>query len=199
MSVKVALATSNEGKRVELAPMLAELGFELVLPNAGVMDHVEETGLTYIENALIKARAVSALMNLPTIADDSGLSVSALNGKPGIHSARYAGTPSDATRNNEKLLAAMHDVPDGERDAAFQCVLVYLRHADDPTPLIGMGSWHGTILREPRGVQGFGYDPLFFVPAMNRTAAELTATEKNHISHRGQAAAQLFAKLQDER
>ncbi|MCY4128163.1 MAG: RdgB/HAM1 family non-canonical purine NTP pyrophosphatase [Gammaproteobacteria bacterium] len=195
MTAKVALATSNEGKRAELAPLFEELDIELVLPDARLMSEIEESGLTFIENALIKARAVSAITQLPAIADDSGLSVNALDGKPGIHSARYAGTPSDALRNNEKLLATMSDVPDREREASFQCVLVYLRHPDDPVPLIGIGSWEGEILRAPRGSQGFGYDPLFFLPSLNRTAAELTTEEKNAISHRAKAAKQLVAKL----
>ena len=198
MTVKVALATSNEGKRAELAPLFEKLDIELVLPNSSTMNEIEETGLTFIENALIKARAVSELTNLPAVADDSGLSVSALGGKPGIYSARYAGTPSNAKRNNEKLLNAMSDVPDGARAASFQCVLVYLRQSDDPVPLIGVGSWEGDILREPRGSQGFGYDPLFLVRGLNRTAAELSTTEKNAISHRAKAASQLFAKLRVE-
>ena len=197
MTAKVALATSNEGKRAELAPLFEELNIELVLPDASLMSEIEESGLTFIENALIKARAVSSLTQLPAIADDSGLSVDALGGKPGIHSARYAGTPSNALRNNEKLLAAMSEVPDGERNASFQCVLVYVRQPDDPVPLIGIGSWEGEILRTPRGSQGFGYDPLFFVPGLGRTAAELTTLEKNTISHRAKAAEQLFVKLQD--
>ena len=198
MTVKVALATSNEGKRAELAPLLEELDIELVLPSSSMMSDIEETGLTFIENALIKARAVSTLIQLPTIADDSGLSVDALDGNPGVRSARYAGTPSNATNNNQKLLEAMNDVPDGKRNASFQCVLVYLRQADDPVPLIGFGSWEGEILREPRGSHGFGYDPLFFVPRLNRTAAELSTYEKNAISHRAKAASQLFARLKDE-
>ena len=195
MTAKVALATSNEGKRAELAPLFEELDIELVLPDARLMSEIEESGLTFIENALIKARAVSAITQLPAIADDSGLSVNALDGKPGIHSARYAGTPSDALRNNEKLLATMSDVPYGEREASFQCVLVYLRQPDDPVPLIGIGSWEGEILHAPRGSQGFGYDPLFFLPSLNRTAAEVTTEEKNAISHRAKAAKQLVAKL----
>ena len=198
MTAKVALATSNEGKRAELAPLLEDLDIELVLPDSNLMNEIEETGLTFIENALIKARAVSAHTQLPAIADDSGLSVKALGGKPGIHSARYAGSPSNAARNNEKLLAALSDVPDEERKASFQCVLVYLRQSDDPVPLVGVGSWAGEILREPRGTQGFGYDPLFFVPGLNRTAAELSTVEKNGISHRARAAEQLLKKLKDD-
>ena len=197
MTVKVALATSNEGKRAELAPLFAELDVELVLPKSDMMSDIEETGLTFIENALIKARAVSALTQLPAIADDSGLSVDALGGNPGVRSARYAGTPSNANRNNEKLLDAMDNVLDGERSAAFQCVLVYLRRPDDPVPQIGVGRWEGEILREPRGSQGFGYDPLFFIPGLNQTAAELSTAQKNAISHRAKAASQLFAMLKD--
>ena len=198
MSAKVALATSNEGKRAELAPLFGKLDIELVLPDANLMSGIEETGLTFIENALIKARAVSALTQLPAIADDSGLSVNALGGIPGIRSARYAGSPSNAARNNEKLLAAMSEIPNGERTASFQCVLVYLRQHDDPVPLIGIGTWEGEILRQPRGKQGFGYDPLFFVPELNQTAAELSTDIKNTISHRATAAAELLAKLRND-
>ena len=198
MTAKVAFATSNEGKRAELAPLFEELDIDLILPKPSMMREIEESGLTFVENALIKARAVSALTELPAIADDSGLSVDALGGKPGIHSARYAGTPSNAARNNEKLLAAMSDVPDDERTATFQCVLVYLCQHDDPMPLIGVGSWEGEILRERRGSEGFGYDPLFFVSELNRTAAELGTAEKNVISHRAKAASQLFAKLKND-
>ena len=196
MTAKVALATSNEGKKAELAPLFEELDIELVLPDASLMGEIEESGLTYIENALIKARVVSAHARLPVIADDSGLSVDALDGKPGIHSARYAGTPSNASKNNEKLLATMSDVRDGKRQAAFHCALVYLRQPNDPVPLMGMGTWEGEILRAPRGSQGFGYDPLFLVAGLNRTAAELTTEEKNAISHRAKAAEQLLTKLQ---
>lgn len=198
MTATVALATTNEGKRAELAPLFKDLDIELVLADSSLMSEIEESGLTFIENALIKARAVSSLTELPAIADDSGLSVHALGGKPGIHSARYAGLPSNAARNNEKLLAAMSEVPDGDRKATFQCALVYLRQSDDPVPLIGIGSWEGEILREPRGSLGFGYDPLFFVPELDRTAAELSTNEKNAISHRARAAAQLLAKLRDD-
>ena len=198
MTAKVALATSNEGKRAELAPLFEALDIELVLPDSGLMSEIEETGLTFIENALIKARTVSELMHLPAIADDSGLTVKALGGKPGIYSARYAGLPSNAAKNNEKLLEAMNEVPDGERGASFQCVLVYLRRTDDPVPFVGVGSWEGEILREPRGTQGFGYDPLFFVPKLNRTVAELSTVEKNALSHRAKAAAQLLVKLRDD-
>ena len=198
MTAKVALATSNEGKRAELAPLFEDLDLELVLPDSGLMNEIEETGQTFIENALIKARSVSALMHLPAIADDSGLSVKALDGKPGIYSARYAGLPSNAAKNNEKLLTVMSEVPDEDRGASFQCVLVFLRQPDDPVPFIGIGSWEGEILREPRGTQGFGYDPLFFVPGLNRTAAELSTGEKNGISHRAKAATQLFAKIRDD-
>ena len=197
--MRVALATSNEGKRAELASLFDSLNIELVTPSAAVLQGIDESGLTFIENALIKARAVSARTELPAIADDSGLSVNALDGKPGVHSARYAGLPSNAARNNQKLLDALKDTPDDQRSASFQCALVYLRYPNDPIPFIGVGTWDGEILRAPRGCEGFGYDPLFFLPDLNKTAAELTTLEKNAISHRAQAAEQLFSQLQNIR
>ncbi|MYD44639.1 MAG: RdgB/HAM1 family non-canonical purine NTP pyrophosphatase [Gammaproteobacteria bacterium] len=195
MTNRVALATSNLGKRAELEPLFKELNVEFELPSKSTLDLIRETGLSFIENALIKARAVAAATQLPTIADDSGLMVDALGGKPGIHSARYAGTPSHAERNNLKLLKALADTPEAARGAQFVCVLVYLRSFDDPQPLIGYGRWLGRILCEPIGTNGFGYDPLFFDDHMLQSAAELSSDVKNRISHRAQAAHQLQQQL----
>lgn len=194
MTGKVALATSNAGKRKELAELLADLDVEIVLPDAADLNAIEETGKTFVENALIKAQAIANATQLPTIADDSGLIVEALGGRPGVHSARFAGLPSDASRNNEKLLHAMREIPDENRNAHFACVLVYVRRANDPLPILAQGMWHGHILRESRGDGGFGYDPLFFDANLGKSAAELPAETKNAVSHRAKAS-QTFIEL----
>jgi XTP/dITP diphosphohydrolase len=161
----------------------------------------DETGLTFIENAIIKARHASAITGLPAIADDSGLALDALGGAPGIYSARYAQLPADIKglardeANNSKLLEALRDTPDSQRGAQFHCVLVFMRHAADPTPLVCHGQWHGTILHTAAGAGGFGYDPLFLVPERGCSSAELSAAEKNRISHRAQASQLLLAAL----
>jgi len=155
----------------------------------------EETGLTFVENAILKARNAAQHTGLPALADDSGLEVDALHGAPGIYSARYAGPMASDAENLGKLLAMLKDVPEEKRGAHFQCVLVYLRHALDPTPLICQGAWEGRILTAPRGTSGFGYDPVFFVPSHACSAAELPAETKNVLSHRGQALRQLLAGL----
>jgi XTP/dITP diphosphohydrolase len=188
------LASNNPGKAREIGQLLA--GHEItVRPQSDFgVPEAAETGLTFVENALIKARNAAQHSGLPAIADDSGLEVDALNGAPGIYSARYAGDAGDGA-NNEKLLAALQTVPEEERTARFQCVMVYLRHADDPTPLICQGTWEGRILTAPQGENGFGYDPVFFVPAEGCSAAELAADRKNALSHRGQALRQLLAAL----
>ena len=191
---QVVLASGNAGKLAELDRILAPLGVELLSQAQFNVVEAEETGLTFVENAILKARAACAQTGLPAIADDSGLEVDALRGAPGIHSARYSGD-GDAG-NNLKLLAALADVPPGERTARFQCALVYLRHAQDPTPLICPGSWDGEILLEARGKDGFGYDPLFYVPQYHCSAAELDAGVKNQISHRARACALLLAALE---
>jgi len=191
---QVVLASGNAGKLAELDRILAPLGVELLSQAQFNVVEAEETGLTFVENAILKARAACAQTGLPAIADDSGLEVDALRGAPGIHSARYSGD-GDAG-NNLKLLDALADVPPGERTARFQCALVYLRHADDPTPLICPGSWDGEILLEARGKDGFGYDPLFYVPQYHCSAAELDAGVKNRVSHRAQACALLLAALE---
>ncbi len=194
---KVVLATGNPGKVRELAEPLAEFGFDIVAQTDLGVDSVEETGLTFIENALIKARHAARVTGLPAIADDSGLAVDVLGGAPGIYSARYAGVEATDQQNLDKLLAAMQEIPDDQRQAAFHCVLVYLRHADDPTPLVFHGQWPGVIARESQGDGGFGYDPIFFLPALNTTAAGMTKAEKLAISHRGQALKLLLDALRN--
>lgn len=184
---KVVLATGNAGKVRELADLLNNFGLDIVAQTTLGVESAEETGLTFIENAILKARHAARATGLPAIADDSGLAVDALGGAPGIYSARYAGEEASDRQNLEKLLDAMKTVPDDQRTARFHCVLVYLRHADDPTPLVCHGSWEGRIARAPAGDGGFGYDPVFFVPSEGKTAAQLTRDEKRAISHRGQA------------
>ncbi|EKK4080017.1 XTP/dITP diphosphatase [Cronobacter dublinensis] len=184
---KVVLATGNAGKVRELASLLREFGLDIVAQTELGVDSAEETGLTFIENAILKARHAAQVTGLAAIADDSGLAVDALGGAPGIYSARYAGADASDRANLEKLLDALKEVPDDKRQAQFHCVLVYLRHAEDPTPLVFHGVWPGVIARTPAGQGGFGYDPIFFVPSEGKTAAELTREEKSAISHRGQA------------
>ncbi|WP_297201682.1 XTP/dITP diphosphatase [uncultured Pluralibacter sp.] len=192
---KVVLATGNAGKVRELASLLNDFGFDVVAQTALNVESVEETGLTFIENAILKARHAAKVTGLPAIADDSGLAVDALGGAPGIYSARYAGEEASDEQNLQKLLVALDDVPDARRGAQFHCVLVYLRHADDPTPLVCHGAWPGVITRQPAGSGGFGYDPIFFVPSEGKTAAELSREEKIAISHRGKALKLLLEAL----
>lgn len=184
---KVVLATGNAGKVRELADLLGNFGLNVVAQTELGVESAEETGLTFIENAILKARHAAHITGLPAIADDSGLAVDVLGGAPGIYSARYAGLEASDQQNLEKLLATLKNVPDEQRKARFHCVLVYMRHAEDPTPLVCHGSWEGQITREAAGQGGFGYDPIFFVPSEGKTAAELTRDEKRAISHRGQA------------
>lgn len=188
---KVVLATSNSGKLQELQTLLAPLRWEVIAQSQFAIPNAEETGLTFIENALLKARHAAQLSHLPALADDSGLIVDALNGAPGIYSARYAVDGAHI----QKLLQALRDVPEEKRTARFHCVLAYLTHPHDPLPLIVQGTWEGRILFTPRGEKGFGYDPIFYVPTHNCSAAELSSTVKNHLSHRGQALAQLLFNL----
>ena len=192
---RVVLASNNKGKLRELGELLADQHIQ-VLPQSefDIPDAVED-GLSFVENAIIKARHAAKISGLPAIADDSGLEVDALKGAPGIYSARYADGQGDAA-NNAKLLEALADVPDEQRTARFRCLMVFMRHAEDPTPLICQGTWEGRILREPQGANGFGYDPLFLVPGENASAAELPAEIKNAQSHRGQALRALIAALQ---
>lgn len=194
MTQRVVLASSNRGKVREFSELLSGQD-KVVIPQSDfAVPDADETGLTFVENAILKARNASAHTDLPAIADDSGLEVDFLNGAPGIYSARYAGQ-GGSEANNGKLLQALSAVETALRGARFQCVLVYLRHADDPTPIICQGTWEGRILTSPRGEAGFGYDPLFFVPEENCSAAELSAERKNELSHRGQALRCLLAAL----
>ena len=193
--MRLVLASSNRGKLVELRDLLAPAGFELIAQSDLGVGDIEETGASFIENALLKARHAARAAGLAALADDSGLLVDALAGEPGLLSARYAGSHGDARANNALLLERLRGLPDAQRGAHFHCVLVLLRSADDPQPLIAEGAWHGRILTTPRGAQGFGYDPVFFDPAHGMSAAELDPELKNRISHRARAIAILQQRL----
>ncbi|MES2818865.1 MAG: RdgB/HAM1 family non-canonical purine NTP pyrophosphatase [Pseudomonadota bacterium] len=190
---ELVLASHNAGKLKELQALL---GDAVRVRSVGEFSAVEpeETGLSFVENAILKARHAARLTGLPALADDSGLAVDALGGAPGIYSARYAGGAGDEA-NNAKLLEALRDVPDAARGAQFVCALALVRHADDPLPILCEGLWNGRILQAPRGTQGFGYDPLFWVPERDCSSAELPAAEKNQLSHRARAMAQLKQRL----
>ncbi|MBB5734784.1 XTP/dITP diphosphohydrolase [Xanthomonas arboricola] len=192
---QLVLASGNAGKLEELRAMLAGLPLRIVAQGELGVDDVPETGLTFVENALIKARHASAVTGLPALADDSGLIVDALGGAPGLYSARYAGSPTDANANNAKLLDAMRAVPAERRSARFYAVIVLLRHPEDPQPLIAEGSWEGVITTEPRGDGGFGYNPVFLDPVHGLTAAQMDSALKNRLSHRAVALATLQHKL----
>ncbi|AKZ63999.1 nucleoside-triphosphate diphosphatase [Herbaspirillum hiltneri N3] len=193
MTQKIVLASNNPGKLREFGSLLGEIGLDVRPQGEFDVPEAEEPFATFVENALAKARHASRLTGLPALADDSGVCVNALGGAPGVWSARYAGEPKSDAANNAKLIAdlAGHD----DKSAYYYCVLVYVRHADDPQPVIADGSWHGEIVEEARGAGGFGYDPYFWLPALNRTAAELSSAEKNAHSHRGQALRALVEKL----
>lgn len=195
---KIVLATNNQGKVNELQTLLADAGFDVIAQNSFNVPDIEETGLTFIENAILKARHTAKVTQLPAIADDSGLVVQALNGQPGIYSARYAGEHGNDKSNNEKLLLELKDVPKEKRTAYFYCALAFMRHENDPTPIICLGKWNGLIMNEPHGSGGFGYDPLFYIPELNCSAAELTKEHKSQISHRGLALKQLIAKIKTD-
>ncbi|MBT9521040.1 MAG: RdgB/HAM1 family non-canonical purine NTP pyrophosphatase [Dechloromonas sp.] len=190
---KLVLASNNAKKMKELNALLAPLGFEVIPQGQLGIPEAEEPHCTFVENALAKARHAAEASGLPALADDSGLCVAALGGAPGVYSARYAGEPKSDARNNEKLLADLAGQSD--RRAHFACVLVLVRSADDPQPIIAEGEWHGTILDAQRGADGFGYDPLFYVPTHCQTAAELDGAIKNQLSHRGQAMQKLISRL----
>ena len=190
---KLVLASGNAGKIREIAQLLAPLAIEVIPQTSLGIDEAEEPHDTFIENALAKARHAALRSGLPALADDSGICVAALGGEPGVHSARYAGEPKSDARNNEKLLAALDTATD--RRAHYCCVMVLIRHGADPQPLIAEGEWHGEILRSPRGDGGFGYDPLFLVPELGLTGAQLPLERKNAISHRGRALAQLLERM----
>jgi XTP/dITP diphosphohydrolase len=192
----IVLASNNAGKVREIGQLLAGARIQVVPQREYGVGEVEETGLSFVENAIIKARHAAQISGLAAIADDSGIEVDALRGAPGIYSARYAGAGASDEANLIKLLADLDGLPDAERSARFQCVLVYLRHAADPMPLICQGTWEGQILTAPRGAHGFGYDPIFFVPTHGCSSAELDPAIKNELSHRGQALRQLRAALE---
>ncbi len=196
---KIVLATGNQGKVREMADLLADFGFDVVAQSEFNVPEVAETGTTFIENAIIKARHAAKITGLPAIADDSGLEVDYLHGAPGIYSARYAGEHANDGDNLNKLLAAMQDVPDDQRSARFHCVLVLMRHADDPTPIVCHGKWEGKILTAPHGSNGFGYDPIFWVPEENCASAELEPVRKKQLSHRGKALQKLFKAIEEQR
>jgi XTP/dITP diphosphohydrolase len=192
---RLVVASSNNGKLAEIRELLSGLDVELVAQgDLGIPDADESAG-TFVENALLKARQAARLSGRPALGDDSGICVDALNGAPGLHSARYAGAHGDATANITKLLRALRGVPEAQRSAHFYCVLVLLRRADDPAPLIAEGCWSGRILEAPRGSGGFGYDPVFYDPALGIGAAELDAAIKNRVSHRGQALSRMREML----
>ncbi|MFC4727989.1 RdgB/HAM1 family non-canonical purine NTP pyrophosphatase [Coralloluteibacterium thermophilus] len=193
--MKIVLASANRGKLAELRSLLDGCGHEIVPQGELGVGDVAETGLTFVENALIKARHAAQATGLPALADDSGLIVDALDGAPGLYSARYAGTPTDDAANNAKLLAALEGVPADRRTARFHAVIVLLRHPADPQPLIAEGSWEGVIVDAPRGSNGFGYNPVFLDPAHGLTAAEMDAPLKNRISHRARALSRLREAL----
>jgi XTP/dITP diphosphohydrolase len=194
---RVVLASSNLGKLKEFGALLADSGFEVV-PQASLgVDDAEETGLSFVENALLKARHAARVTGLPALADDSGLCVAHLGGAPGLYSARYSGRHGDNAANNARLLRELDGVPAARRGAFFICVLAMLMHADDPAPLLAEGRWHGRVIDAPRGGHGFGYDPLFLPHGYTESAAELDAALKHRLSHRGQALAALRARLAD--
>lgn len=190
------LASANAGKVREINAMLAGCGAQVLPQTAFNVPPVDETGLTFVENALIKARNAALHTGLPAIADDSGIEVDALQGRPGIYSARYAGTGTSDEENLHKLVNEVARLPQDQRGCRFVCLMVYLRHAEDPIPLIAQGLWEGLAITEPRGANGFGYDPMFYLPDRRCTSAELAPEIKNELSHRGQALRLLVAQLQ---
>jgi len=191
----IVLASSNPGKLTEFKILLKEIGGDIKAQSEFDVSPAEETGLTFVENAILKARHACAETGFAAIADDSGIEVDALRGAPGIYSARFGGEHADDDANNQKLLRELQHVPEEERNARYQCVLVYMDHANDPTPLIAQGSWEGRILTSAVGEGGFGYDPLFWVPSHRCSGAQLCKEEKNRISHRAVAMRQLVAQL----
>ena len=199
---KVVLASNNNGKLKELNALLESAGFVVEPQSRFDVAPIEESGLSFVENAILKARHASALSGLPAIADDSGLEVDALHGQPGIHSARFAVEHHDQQdpdeANNTKLLHTLEGLTQADRNARFRCVLVFMRHHEDPSPIIASGSWEGRILHQPQGEGGFGYDPLFYIPERDCSVAQLSAAEKNSLSHRGKALQQLLELLRQD-
>ena len=193
---KIVLASGNAGKVRELNHLLSRFDIEIVPQTQFNIPEAVEDGLSFVENAIIKARHAAKLIGLPAIADDSGIEVDALNHQPGIYSARYAGAGANDQKNNEKMLQALESVPEAQRTAHYQCVLVFMRDANDPVPVIAQGSLEGRILLAPRGTAGFGYDPLFYLAEYGCTAAEIPLEQKNKISHRAQAMQSMLLQLQ---
>ncbi|MCP3868775.1 MAG: RdgB/HAM1 family non-canonical purine NTP pyrophosphatase [Gammaproteobacteria bacterium] len=194
-SERIVLASNNAGKVREINQLLTNKEIRVIPQREFEVPEVEETGLTFVENAIIKARNAALHSGLPAIADDSGIEVDALKGDPGIYSARFAGPGSSDEDNNQHLLKLMRSVPREERSARFQCVMVFMRHEKDPTPVICQGTWEGSLLTKPRGDRGFGYDPLFLLAEQGCTSAQLPSDQKNRLSHRGQALRQLLSIL----
>ncbi|MGB1427617.1 MAG: XTP/dITP diphosphatase [Cycloclasticus sp.] len=197
MSQQIVLASGNQGKIAEIQAMLQHHDIEVISQSFFEVPDIEETGTTFIENAIIKARHAAKITGLPAIADDSGLEVDAINGQPGVYSARYAGLPSNDTLNTKKLLKALDGIPEKKRSARFHCLMIFMAHATDPSPLIGQGTWEGRIAFQEAGDNGFGYDPVFYSPEHQCVSAELTATIKNRVSHRAQALNQLMPQITD--
>lgn len=196
---KIVLATGNQGKVKEMAQLLSDFGFDVKAQSEFNVSEVAETGTTFIENAIIKARHAAKETGLPAIADDSGLEVDYLKGAPGIYSARFSGEGATDQKNLEKLLKELEGVPEAQRTARFHCVLVLMKHENDPTPLICHGTWEGKILTKAVGTNGFGYDPVFWVPETNCASAELDSADKKQLSHRGKALKQLFHTLAEDK
>ncbi|HEV7445010.1 MAG TPA: RdgB/HAM1 family non-canonical purine NTP pyrophosphatase [Steroidobacteraceae bacterium] len=197
--MRVVLASGNSGKLRELGSLLAPFGFDLVSQSTLGLQTPPETGTTFAENALLKARHAAAMTNLPALADDSGIEVDALGGRPGIYSARYAGEGASDQANLRKMLDEMREIPASQRTARYQCVIAFVTTATDSAPVLATGTWEGTLISEPKGLGGFGYDPIFVPSGLDRTAAELDAGEKNSLSHRGQALRALVTELQNRR
>jgi len=195
---QLVLASGNPGKLRELSAILDELGYQLHAQSEFDVDEVAETGTTFVENAIIKARHAATITGLPALADDSGIEVDALDGAPGVYSARFAGASADDAANNALLVDKLRNVPPAERSARYRAVIVLMRHAADPSPLICEGSWEGMIQLDPAGDGGFGYDPYFFLPDLGCTSAQLSASEKNRLSHRGAALEELKRKLKEQ-
>lgn len=192
---RIVLASGNAGKIRELTELLRPIGVEVVPQSRWQVEECEETGLTFVENAILKARNAARYTGLPALADDSGIEVDFLRGQPGIFSARYSGPDGNDRRNNEKLLEAMQGVPPGDRGARFRCVMAFLEHAEDPSPIITEGSWEGRVAESESGTRGFGYDSVFYLPERGCTAAELPDAEKNRLSHRGHAVRAMAQRL----
>jgi len=192
---KIVLASNNTGKAREITEILSAYQIEVVPQSEFGVPEIPETGLTFVENALLKARNACQHTGLPALADDSGIEIDALKGAPGIYSARFAGENASDEANLQKVLTELKDVPEAQRSARFQCLIVLLQHEKDPTPLICQGTWKGQILKEPQGENGFGYDPVFYVPEHQCSSAQLTAEQKNALSHRGKALKVLAEKI----